>query len=104
LRAAGGKGKINGLLAANYSQDDVTDEPLEFFGDEDLSHLFQSVNPQAYGDESLFPARMRAQTNAAFGRVEYNVTERLMLEGGIRYNSDRRTFDNCSIAVTEHFA
>jgi outer membrane receptor protein involved in Fe transport len=104
LRAAGRQGKVNWLLGANYSHDEVKDEPLEFFGDEDLSHLFQSVNPQAYGDESLFPARMRAQTDAAFGRVEYNVTDPLMLEGGVRYNSDRRTFDNCSIAVTEHFA
>jgi iron complex outermembrane recepter protein len=104
LRAAGRRGKVNWMLGANYSHDDVKDEPLEFFGDEDLSHLFQSTNPQAYGDESLFPARMHAQTDAAFGRVVYNVTDRLMLEGGVRYNSDRRTFDNCSIAVTEHFA
>jgi outer membrane receptor protein involved in Fe transport len=104
LRVAGRQGKINWLLGANYSHDDVKDEPLEFFGDEDLSHLFESVNPQAYGDESLFPARMRAQTDAAFGRLEFNATDRLMLEGGIRYNSDRRTFDSCSIAVTQHFA
>ena len=66
--------------------------------------MFQSVDPQAYGDESLFPAHMRANTSAGFGRVEYNATDRLMLEGGVRYNSDRRTFDNCSIAVTQHFA
>ena len=104
LRVAGRQGMVNWLLGANYSHDDVKDEPLEFFGDEDLSHLFQSINPQAYGDESLFPARLRAQTDAAFGRVEYNLTDRLMLEGGVRYNADRRTFDNCSIAVTEHFA
>jgi outer membrane receptor protein involved in Fe transport len=103
LRVAGRQGKVNWLLGANYSYDDVKDEPLEFFGEEDLSHLFESVNPQAYGDESLFPARMRAQTDAAFGRVEYNANDRLMLEGGARYNSDRRTFDNCSIAVTQHF-
>lgn len=104
LRIAGRQGKINWLLGANYSHDDVKEEPLEFFGDEDLSHVFQSVNPQAYGDESLFPARMRARTDAAFGRLEYDIIERLMLEGGVRYNSDRRTFDNCSIAVTQHFA
>lgn len=104
LRAAGRQGKFNWLLGANYAHDDVKDEPLEFFNDVDLSHLFQGVDPQAYGDESLFPAHMRANTDAAFGRVEYNATERLMIEGGVRYNADRRTFDNCSIAVTNHFA
>ena len=104
LRAAGRQGKINWLLGANYAHDDVKDEPLEFFSDVDLSHLFQGVDPQAYGDESLFPAHMRANTDAVFGRVEYNATDRLMIEGGVRYNADRRTFDNCSIAVTNHFA
>jgi iron complex outermembrane recepter protein len=104
LRATGRHGKINWLLGANYAHDDVKDEPLEFFSDVDLSHLFQGVDPQAYGDESLFPAHMRANTDAVFGRVEYNATERLMIEGGVRYNADRRTFDNCSIAVTNHFA
>jgi iron complex outermembrane receptor protein len=104
LRAAGQQGKINWLLGANYAHDDVKDEPLEFFSDVDLSHLFQAVDPQAYGDESLFPAHMRANTDAVFGRVEYNATERLMIEGGVRYNADRRTFDNCSIAVTNRFA
>ena len=104
LRAAGRQGKFNWLLGANYAHDDVKDEPLEFFSDVDLSHLFQGVDPQAYGDESLFPAHLRANTDAVFGRIEYNATERLMIEAGVRYNADRRTFDNCSIAVTNHFA
>ena len=104
LRIAGRQGKVNWLLGANYAHDDVKDEPLEFFGDEDLSHVFEGVNPQAFGDESLFPAHTRAQTYAGFGRLEYNVTDQLMLEAGLRDNADRRTFDNCSIAVTQHFA
>jgi hypothetical protein len=27
-----------------------------------------------------------------------------MLEGGVRYTEDRRTFDNCSIVMTDRFA
>jgi iron complex outermembrane recepter protein len=104
LRIAGRQGKVSWLLGANYAHDDVKDEPLEFFSDEDLSHVLQGLDPQAFGDESLFPARMRAQTYAGFGRVEYNATDQLMLEVGLRDNADRRTFDNCSIAVTQHFA
>jgi iron complex outermembrane recepter protein len=104
LRLAGRQGKINWLVGANYAHDRVKDEPLEFFSDVDLSHLFEGVNPQALGDESLFPAQMRAQTYAAFGRLEFNVTDHLMFENAVRYNVDRRTFDNCSIAVTNHFA
>jgi outer membrane receptor protein involved in Fe transport len=104
LRFTGRQGKVSWLLGANYAHDDVKDEPLEFFRDEDVGHLFLGLDPQAFADESLFPAHLRANTEAAFGRVEYNATDRLMLEGGVRYNADRRTFDNCSIAVTDHFA
>jgi iron complex outermembrane recepter protein len=104
LRVAGRQGKTNWLLGANYAHDVVKDEPLEFFSDVDLSHIFEAINPQAYGDESLFPAEMRAETYAAFGRLEFNFTNQLMFENAVRYNVDRRTFDNCSIAVTDHFA
>jgi len=104
LRMSVRQGKINWLVGANYAHDDIEDEPLEFFSDNDVAHLFQSVDPQAYADESLFPAHTRVETYAAFGRLEYNATDRLMFEGAVRYNVDRRTFDNCSIAVTDHFA
>jgi iron complex outermembrane recepter protein len=104
MRVAVRQGRFNWLLGANYAHDNVNDEPLEFFGDDSVAHLFESVDPQAYADESLFPAHMRAETYAAFGRVEFNATDQLMFEGGVRYNADRRSWDNCSIAVTDHFA
>ncbi len=103
LRIAGRQEKVNWLLGANYAHDAVKDQPLELFSDNDVGHLFQGIDPQAYADESLFPARMRVKTSAAFGRIEYNATRHLMLEGAVRYNADRRAFDNCSIAVTDHF-
>jgi iron complex outermembrane receptor protein len=103
LRLAGQGDRFNWLLGANYAHDDVADKPLEFFGDEDLSHIFESINPQAYGDESQFTSRMRASTYAVFGRAEYQLVDGLKLEGGARFNADRRSFDNCSIAVTDHF-
>jgi outer membrane receptor protein involved in Fe transport len=92
------------VLGANYAHDDVQDDPLEFFIDNDLAHLFEGLDPEAYADETRFTSRMRATTWAAFAHVEYNVSDELMLEGAVRYNADRRTFDNCSIAVTDHFA
>ncbi len=103
LRLAGRQGWGNWLLGANYAHDDVKDEPLEFFGDNDVVHLFQGVDPQAFGDESRYPAHVRVNTYAGFGRVDYDATSRLMLEGAVRYNADRRSFDNCSIALTDHF-
>ena len=104
LRLAGRQGTVNWLLGANYARDDVDDEPLEFFSDNDVGRLFIGQDPQAFADASFFPGRMRVETYAAFGRLEYNATERLMLEGAIRYNVDQRTFDHCGIAASDHFA
>jgi outer membrane receptor protein involved in Fe transport len=104
LRVAGRHAKLNWLLGANYANDEVEDEPLEFFSDNDVGRLFMGVDPQAFGDASLFPGRMRVETYAAFGRLEYNATEQLMLEGAVRYNVDQRSFDHCGIAASEHFA
>jgi outer membrane receptor protein involved in Fe transport len=104
LRAAGRHAKLNWLLGANYANDEVADKPLEFFSDNDVGRLFLGVNPEAFADASFFPGRMRVETYAAFGRIEYNATDQLMLEGAVRYNVDRRDFDHCGIAASEHFA
>jgi iron complex outermembrane recepter protein len=104
LRVAGRQAKVDWLLGANYDHDEADDEPLEFFSDNDVGRLFMGLDPQAFADASFFPGRMRVQTYAAFGRLEYNATERLMLEGAVRYNVDQRTFDHCGIAASDHFA
>jgi outer membrane receptor protein involved in Fe transport len=103
LRLMGRQGRLNWLVGANYTHDLVKDQPVEFFRDNDVSHLFESVDPQAYPDKGLFTGRMRVKTSAAFGRVEFKVADRLMLEGALRYNVDRRTFDHCGIAISDHF-
>jgi iron complex outermembrane recepter protein len=104
LRVAGRHVKVNWLLGANYANDEVEDEPLEFFSDNDVGRLFMGVNPQAFADASFFPGRIGVETYAAFGRLEYKSTDRLMLDGAVRYNIDRRDFDHCGIAASEHFA
>jgi len=52
LRAAGRQGRVNWLLGANYTHDNVADDPIEFFRDNDVGRLLEAVDPQAYGDEA----------------------------------------------------
>ncbi len=92
------------LFGVNYTHDTVDDEPHALFSDNDVSRLFQGLDPQAYGDQSLQQGRMNATTYAAFARLEYQLSDALMIEGGVRYNVDRRSYDNCGIAVSDHFA
>src|SRR5262249_27251260 len=92
------------LLGANYARDRIEDQPLELFSDNDVGHLFEALDPEAFADKSLFKGDTHVHTYAAFGRLEYNLTGSLMLEGAIRYNVDRRSFDSCGFAVSDHFA
>lgn len=103
LRVAGRQGSFNWLLGANYTHDSVQDEPIQFFSDNDVGRLLIAFDPQAFGDEGQFTGRMRVRTYAAFGRVEFAINDRLMLEGAVRCNTDRRTFDHCAITTSEHF-
>lgn len=104
LRVAGQTARLDWLVGGNYAQDEVTDKPLEFAGDDSAAHVFEFLDPQAYVDEALTTSEMRAKTFAAFGRVEYELVDNVKIEGGVRLNADQRTFDNCSIALTSHFA
>jgi outer membrane receptor protein involved in Fe transport len=104
LRATGRQGRVNWLVGANYTQDDIDDDPTEFFRDNDVGRLFEALDPQAYADEGRFTGHTQVETYAGFGRVEFNLSDGLMLEAGARYNVDRRTFDHCGITISEHFA
>ncbi len=104
LRFAGRERGLHWLAGVNYAHDIVFDEALHFFEDTDASHLFESADPQAIADESRFMGQLHAATFAAFGRVEFNLGEKVLLETGARYNVDRRTFDNCAFVVTDHLA
>ena len=37
------------------------------------------------------------------GHRQYNLSDRISLEGALRYNRDNRTFDNCAIDTTDGF-
>lgn len=103
FRLSGRQERFNWLAGLNYTRDQISDEPRQIFRDVDSGHLFESVDPQAYSDANQLATRVRVQTYAAFGRVEYAVSKKLMLEGALRYNIDRRRFDSCAFAVTDHF-
>jgi iron complex outermembrane receptor protein len=103
LRLSGRGGRFNWLAGLNYARDSISDQPRQIFRDVDSGHLFESVDPQAYSDANQLGTRVHVQTSAAFGRVEYKLSDKLMLEGALRYNIDRRRFDSCAYAATDHF-
>jgi outer membrane receptor protein involved in Fe transport len=104
FRAAGQDAKIHWLLGANGEHESTRDDPVAFNADNSVSHVFQAVDPAAIADSTEYTSRLRASTFALFGRIQYDISERLSVEGGGRFNRDERKFDNCAIATTDAFA
>lgn len=104
LRLAGQRGRFGWLAGVNYAHDRVKEEPLQTFRDVDMAHVFETVDPLAYADLNRLTNRVRVDTHAVFGRLELRPVDNLTLEAALRYNSDRRRFDSCVLAPTEHFA
>ena len=104
LRLVGGTASLRWLVGANLARDRIRDEPRQFFSDNDVGRIFQSLDPLAFADQSVFRGRTRVDTYAAFGRMELRPVPGVMIEAAARLNADRRTFDNCGFAVTENFA
>jgi outer membrane receptor protein involved in Fe transport len=104
LRLVAGQDWGNWLFGVNYSRDESRDQPLRFFPDFDAARRFQTIDPLAFGDRNQVTTRLHARTYAAFGRIDYHVSENFSVEAGVRYNVDRRTFHNCNIVVSDSFA
>ena len=104
LRLSATHGRVRWLLGSNFEHDDVTDAQENFVEDNDVCHIFQSVNPQAFCDYSLYTGRMHVNTTGVFGQLEDAITDSLTLEAGTRYTDDRRTFDNCGTTLTQQLA
>ncbi|HEX8450348.1 MAG TPA: TonB-dependent receptor, partial [Allosphingosinicella sp.] len=103
LRVSGRSGAFTWLAGANLARDRLSDAPRQFFSDVDVGRIFQPLDPLAFADRSFFKGRTRVRTHAVFGRVEYRPGGTLMIEAALRYNQDRRTFDNCGFAESENF-
>jgi len=103
LRAAGRSGRLDWLVGTNIERDTTRDDPVAYNADNSVSHVFEAVDPAAIADSTRYTSRLRAQTVGLFGRLQYQVDDRLALEAALRLNRDRRVFDNCAIATTDAF-
>ncbi|WP_340313606.1 TonB-dependent receptor [Rhizorhabdus argentea] len=104
LRATALIGGLLWLIGGNVEHETTSDNPVDFTTDNSVSHILQAVDPLAIADSTMFTSHLRSSTFAAFGRLQYSVSDRLSVEGAVRYNEDERTFDNCAIATTDPFA
>lgn len=85
FQLTGGTERLNYVFGLYYFEDDGT-----------------TVNPQTFfGGASVFDSRYGFSTDAyaAYGQVDFAITDRLTVTGGLRYTDEEKTIDRSNIAV-----
>lgn len=100
LRLAWQSDRIDGLLGANYSHDELLDSFRSLYGDFSGSQFVTAIDPMAVSDVGDGRSRYDVDTFGVFGRLEYRVLDDLSVEAAVRYNDDRRKYRGCVYAVT----
>jgi iron complex outermembrane recepter protein len=105
LRVTGQSSALNWVGGVYYS-DDKVDEFYNYFMSESLFGLGSvefGIPPFQFSPIFQLHTRYSQKTTsaAAFGHVEYNVTERLGLTGGLRYTDEKRRWSGCTFDAGE---
>ncbi|MCB2072651.1 MAG: TonB-dependent receptor [Novosphingobium sp.] len=91
LRLQGETGRLRYVVGGNYSDDKVFDNTVFYVGDSSLA-LTVPVLPirttPTYSTQS-------SETWAVFGNLDFQITDQLAIQGGIRYTDQIRDFSGC---------
>ena len=90
-RLQGSINRLTYVLGANFSHDKIYDNSLFIVGDGSQANGFPGLEfriGRTFSNQS-------AKTYAAFGNVEFRLTEKLKAIGGLRYTDHRRKFSGC---------
>ncbi|MEO5640622.1 MAG: TonB-dependent receptor [Sphingomicrobium sp.] len=91
LRLSGTFGRGHFIAGLNYEHDKIRDNFFQEFADSS-SRLIFGFLPLT---ESLIDTKQRVKTYAAYGNVDFPVTDTIQLHGGLRYTKSDRTFIGC---------
>lgn len=90
LRLAGKLGKLRYILGANFLGSGISDSYTAMFEDSTAT-ISLGLPLKSY----FLDTHNRDRNYAGFANLEYDLTSRLNLQGGIRYTSNTRNFDGC---------
>lgn len=91
LRLAGASDRAHWLAGASYERDRALDSEYVNLAQNNL------LSPFGFG-ESVASSKQKISTYAAFGNVEYKVTDALTLQAGARYTKSERDAVSCGYA------
>lgn len=91
LRIQGQSGPFKYVVGGNYSSDRIYDNTVFRVADSSLAYTVR-VLPI---DQARTHSRQTAKTWAAFASADYDLTERLALQAGLRHTEQNRDFSGC---------
>ncbi len=91
LRLSGRVEKLRWVLGGNYEKDNTYDQFAILMNDASNASImgFHFPGSASFSDQDI-------TTKAVFANVEYNLNDRLKLEGGVRYTDTSRGFRGCT--------
>ncbi|WP_067733056.1 TonB-dependent receptor [Novosphingobium naphthalenivorans] len=74
---------------------------LYYFSDKGSSETDLSLGPQAFGYVTNYNwYRFRTHNGAAYAQIDYDITDRITLTGGLRYTKEKKRLDRESTAIS----
>ena len=95
LRLSGDSGPLLWLLGASYQEDEVRDDAGYHNTDSSTS-----VVAGLKGSQAGNTTQNDIKTTALFANLEYEVTDNISVQGGIRYTDYNRDFSGCGLVPT----
>src|SRR3546814_17716720 len=86
------------VVGANYEHSRVREDDEVNYADSTPSYVNTQVIGQDY-DQAGYNNRQRLKNYAVFGNVEYDISDQLTMQGGLRYNEAMRSSFNTTSAL-----
>jgi len=93
LRIAGKAGRVNWIIGASYDYGKSDDNNQFDLSDNGINEVLPGL--RFNGVASAMYLKQKANTYAAFGNIEYRLTDNFTVLGGIRYTKNNRSAENC---------
>lgn len=92
LRLTGDSGPVKWIIGGNYAHDKATEFQTFDIRDQTNNLIFGIPNTAG-----ALQASQKVRTLAAFANADVSITDKLVLQGGIRYTDSKRDFTGCSL-------
>lgn len=95
FRLTGETDRLNWIVGANYHHDETEDVPIQTYIDNSSAHAFES-NFGIVAEGGINYGNYDVDSYGIFAHAEYELTNSLSAQVGIRYNQEERNYSGCA--------